>query len=143
MMEKEYDRTPLKPDMITILIVDDSIELLAITSKYLSAQGMCTDTAENGQEGLQKYLASPEKYNAVLLDIQMPELNGYEFLRNIRGNMKETGKRIPVIAMSGDHSALEEGCFDYFICKPFKYSDLLNLVLTAIKGERGDPSPEG
>lgn len=118
-------------DVLSILVVDDNEAFLDIVRKYLGGKGFCVDVAGNGQQGIEKYMKCPDKYDAVLLDIQMPVMSGFEALKHIRDSEGEEAKRTPVLAMSGAISSIDNTEFDALLCKPFKL-DILLHTLTAI-----------
>ncbi|MDR0386688.1 MAG: response regulator, partial [Treponema sp.] len=60
------------------------------------------DQAENGRETFDKFAAAPENYDLILMDIQMPEMGGYESTRLIRALPDEKAKTIPIIAMTAN-----------------------------------------
>ena len=62
-----------------ILIVDDNIQLRSMLKSYLVQEGFTIDTASNGKEAL--FVARYEKPDLIILDIMMPEMDGYEFMR--------------------------------------------------------------
>ncbi len=66
----------------TILVVDDKANVRTLVREYLSEQGFRVVTAENGQTAL--YAARQEKPDLILLDIMMPEMDGFEFIRAYR-----------------------------------------------------------
>ena len=68
--------------MKTILIVDDKSSAQRLIADYLTENGFRTVVASNGREAL--YVSRHEEPDLVLLDIMMPEMNGYEFMRNFR-----------------------------------------------------------
>lgn len=106
----------------TILVVDDKASLRKLVREYLTARGYRIVTADNGQNAL--YTARKEKPDLILLDIMMPEMDGYEFLRVFR---KE--KETPIILLTAklDESdkviGLELGADDY-VTKPFGMREL-------------------
>ena len=116
---------------LTILVVDDNKEFTDIIASFLIKQELRVDTANDGLSGLQMYLANPMKYSAVLLDIQMPVLDGYEVAKCIR--TAETDRRIPIIALSG--SVDENNITDFDLClrKPFQFEKLLPAILEVLK----------
>jgi CheY-like chemotaxis protein len=85
------------PDTKKILIVDDDPDILASVSALLEESGYGTDTASNGEQGLEKARASaPDLF---ILDLLMPEKSGLKLLNELRTD--ENLKKIPVIILSG------------------------------------------
>lgn len=121
--------------MDRILIVDDtemSRELLAelLEDKYEVV------FARNGREALHILSIQMGGITAVLLDLLMPEMNGYEFLMEIRD--RKWDSRFPVIVISGDDSEsskeiCEELGVNHYICKPFRHREALAEIASAIK----------
>ena len=112
-----------------ILIVEDQEDNRQIMQDLLESAGYEVMIAVNGREGVAK--ASSDKPDLVLMDIQLPGLDGYEAARRIR-QAEEQG-RTPIIAVTsyalGDDriKALEAGCDDY-VAKPVSPRDLLAKV---------------
>lgn len=114
-----------------ILIVEDNIVLSKLASAQLRKFGLRYETAANGEEALE--LLTKQKFALILMDCQMPILDGFETTKAIRQREKETGERIPIIAMTA--SALpsdRERCMladmDDYISKPVQLN-LLQVVL--------------
>lgn len=85
-----------------ILIAED-IEINAIILKaFMESTNVSTDEAQNGQEAVEKFLANPDKYDAILMDIQMPVLDGFEATKKIRSSAAGNAKTIPIIAMTAN-----------------------------------------
>lgn len=107
-----------------ILIVDDSALMRRVLTDTVSSDPRFTvkNVAVNGEEGLKLLLASPELYDAVLLDIYMPKMTGLELLEELEKH-KEVKARVIICSTKADESAeetmtaLEHGAFD-FIKKP-------------------------
>ncbi|GAA3975067.1 response regulator [Mucilaginibacter dorajii] len=116
-----------------VLIVDDNPMNRTLIVKILQKRGFETDTAENGKIAVFK--VRNQKYDIVLMDLQMPEMDGYEATRQIRG-WQNHKSNIPIIAMTA-HTMLGEmeKCFeigmDDFIPKPF-FSDMLFKKIYAL-----------
>lgn len=110
--------------MTKILIIEDNELNLKLVKDILEVQGYETETAENGQIGLQK--ANEKNFDLILLDIQMPVLSGYEFLEVYE-------KQTPIIVLSACametevEKAKSLGCSDY-ISKPIKIVEFLETV---------------
>ena len=109
--------------MTHILIVDDDKELSSMLADYLSAEGFTIDHAFDGEQGEKKALIG--QYGAIVLDVMMPKLDGFEVLRRIRSESS-----VPVIMLTakGDDIdrivGLEIGADDY-LTKPFNPRELL------------------
>ncbi|ULQ60229.1 response regulator [Brucepastera parasyntrophica] len=86
-----------------ILLVEDNEINQIITKELLADTGVVIDCAENGEEGVKLFAGSAENYyDLILMDIQMPVMNGYEATRQIRAMDRKDAKKVPVIAMTAD-----------------------------------------
>lgn len=112
--------------MRRILIVDDDTELCELLQEYLTAEKLSSETVHDGLSGLNKI--KNEKYDLVILDIMLPEMNGLDLLKEVRKTSK-----IPVIMLTakGDEIdrilGLELGADDY-IPKPFSPRELVARI---------------
>jgi len=115
-----------------ILVIDDEPELVDMVRRRLEANNYNVIAAYNGKEGMEKLLS--EKPDLILLDIRMPKIDGYSFVREIRVN-KEL-RDIPIIILSVMDKLKEllklEGVKDY-IEKPFDAETLLQKVNKYLK----------
>ena len=115
----------------TILVVDDQANVRTLVREYLSEQGFRVVTAVNGREAL--YAARQEKPDLVLLDIMMPEMDGYEFVRTYR---KEKDTPILLLTAKLEETdkvlGLELGADDY-ITKPFGMRELVARIHAALR----------
>ena len=109
-----------------VLCIDDEPGVVELVSLILKAQNIQVDGAQNGLEGLESMRQNPP--DAVLLDIMMPEMDGWEVYRQIRADHRL--KDIPVIILTARNSSFEEiiareraGVNDY-VTKPFVPNDL-------------------
>jgi len=115
----------------TILVVDDKANIRALVRDYLTEENFRVIVAENGQQAL--YTARQEKPDLVLLDIMMPKMDGYEFLRAFR---KE--QNVPVILLTARLEemdkvlGLELGADDY-ITKPFGMRELVARIRAVLR----------
>jgi CheY-like chemotaxis protein/signal transduction histidine kinase/HAMP domain-containing protein len=113
-----------------VLVVDDDIRNIFALNSLLERHNMEVITATNGQEAI-SLVESTDDLSLVLMDVMMPEMDGYETMRRIRGNHKF--RLLPIIAltakaMKGDREkCLEAGASDY-VAKPVNTDQLLSLV---------------
>ena len=73
-----------------------------VLSKYLEKTGVTIDYAENGKEAVAKFKENYEKYSLILMDINMPEMDGDEATKIIRALDLKKAKEIPIVAMTAD-----------------------------------------
>ena len=117
--------------MKRVLIVDDEDDILHFLELVLREKGYDVSTASGGHEALTK--AQLERPHLILLDIMMPQMDGWEVLKLLR--VDEETADIPVAMLSARTEAkdrvqgLQEGAIDY-ICKPFSLQDLLVKIET-------------
>jgi DNA-binding response OmpR family regulator len=115
----------------TILVVDDKANMRTLVREYLSAEGFRVVTASDGRNAL--YTARQEKPDLILLDIMMPEMDGYEFIRVYR---KEKDTPIILLTARLEESdkvlGLELGADDY-ITKPFGMRELAARVRAVLR----------
>ena len=125
----------------TILVVDDKASMRRLVQDYLSAEGFRVVTANNGRNAL--FVARHEKPDLIILDIMMPEMDGYEFIR-VYGKERET----PIILLTArlDESdkvlGLELGADDY-VTKPFSMRELVARIRAVLRrAAQGAPPSE-
>ncbi|MEG1801544.1 MAG: response regulator, partial [Oscillospiraceae bacterium] len=86
-----------------VLLVEDNALNMEIATELLSVTGIEVDSAENGKLALEKFTASPEgTYDIILMDIQMPIMDGHESTRAIRASEHPQAKTIPIYAMTAN-----------------------------------------
>lgn len=86
-----------------VLIVEDNELNREITAEIVQAAGAWTDMAENGKIAVEKFTASPEGfYDYILMDILMPEMDGYEATKRIRALERSDAGKVPVFAMTAN-----------------------------------------
>ncbi len=121
-----------------VLLVEDFEPNALIAGRYLRVFGYTYDVASNGKEAIER--ARTGNYFAILMDVQMPEVNGYEATRIIRENERNTGSaRTPIIAMTahamaGDRERCLEADMDDYLAKPFRSEELMEK-LAAVQGK--------
>ena len=115
----------------TILVVDDKSNVRSAIEEYLTNHGFRVVTADNGRTAL--YTARHEKPDLILLDIMMPEMDGYQFLQLFRRE-----KDTPIIVLTAKQEemdkvlGLELGADDY-ITKPFGMNELVARIRTVLR----------
>lgn len=110
-----------------ILVIDDSGEIRMLVQKLLGRVGANVDAANGGEKGIE--LALTNKYDIILLDIQMPGMDGYDTLKE----MKKLGIEAPVCALTAhamkqDRERAMRAGFEYFVTKPMKVERIVRLV---------------
>lgn len=119
-----------------ILVVDDEPRLAAALQRGLVAEGFAVDTADNGDDGL--WMATEHPYDAIVLDIMLPGINGYQVCRRLR----DAGNWTPILMLTAkdgewdEAEALDLGADDY-LSKPFSFLVLLAHLRALIR--RGAP----
>lgn len=117
----------------TILIIDDEVSLLQILAARLKYAGYDVITAHNGSEGLNKaQVVSP---NLILLDIMMPDMDGYSVLLQLKKNRKTRSAPVVMLTSVSESDAIDRavnmGAVDYIV-KPFTPAVLLDKVSRVI-----------
>ncbi|MFP4332897.1 MAG: response regulator [Campylobacterales bacterium] len=114
---------------ISVLIVEDNEVNQEVVSMMLQKVGIEYEIANNGQEGVDKFLSNQSRYDLVLMDLQMPIMSGYDATKKIR----EVNQEIPIIALSAaamtedKERALEAG-MDEHISKPIDKHELYRTI---------------
>jgi two-component system response regulator CpxR len=113
----------IEPSNMKILIVDDDKKLCQLVADYLEPMGYTVAAAHNGAQGLQMVLE--DDYNAVILDVMMPQMDGFEVLKRLR---QESDVPVLMLTARGDETdrivGLEMGADDY-LPKTFSSRELL------------------
>ena len=121
--------------MSTVLIVEDNEKNMKLARDVLQAKGYKTLEAVTGEDGVK--LAKQNLPDLVLMDIQLPGINGIEAFKQIRGDGKTA--RIPVVALTAsvtptDRSAISAAGFDAFVSKPINLKEFLDTVKRLVDG---------
>jgi DNA-binding response OmpR family regulator len=109
-----------------ILLIDDDLELCALLQEYLSAEGYVVEAVHDGEAGVQRALEGD--YNLVVLDVMLPQLNGFEVLRRVRSS-----SLVPILMLTARGEeidrilGLEMGADDY-LPKSFNHRELLARI---------------
>jgi two-component system cell cycle response regulator CtrA len=119
-----------------ILLIEDDLTTARGVAKILSASAMVVDVADNGEDGLD--LAKVYDYDLVMLDLMLPDMEGYEVVRRLRAARKDT----PVLILSGvgKPQAKVKGFSlgaDDFLVKPFDAQELVARVQAIVRRSKG------
>src|SRR5579883_826516 len=126
---------------LRILLVDDDAELGGMMTEYFARSGHRLDCAYNGRDGLIRALQ--QSYDAVLLDVMLPTINGFSVLQRLRQR-----SRVPVIVLTArirrdDVIAGLNGGADDYLTKPFDADELLARIQAVLRRSRAPADPIG
>ena len=123
--------------MYNVLVCDDEKDIVSALQIYLKSEGYQVFSAYNGKEALK--IINREDIQLVLMDIMMPEMNGYETTKAIRNlSDRPDGKEIPIIAMTANafaedvQAALDAGMDDH-VAKPMDMDILISAIEKCVK----------
>jgi two-component system, sensor histidine kinase and response regulator len=130
----------ISPAPQRILLVEDSIPNQKVALAILQSHGHTVVVANDGQEALGLFGA--QEFDAVLMDIQMPGMDGFACTTAIRAAESSTGRHIPIIAMTahalaGDREKCLAAGMDDYVAKPIRRDDLLRALAAAVASQRG------
>jgi two-component system, cell cycle response regulator DivK len=119
----------------TILIVEDNEKNMKLARDLLEAKGYATLTAVNGLEGVR--LAKDHIPDLVLMDIQLPDINGIEAYEQLRADARTAA--VPVVAFTAsvtptDRTRVMQAGFDGFLSKPINIKEFLSTVKRMVEG---------
>ena len=123
-----------------LLLVEDEADFARTLRKALEEEHFAVDVADNGVEGL--HLATEVAYDAIVLDLMIPGIDGFTVLETLR----REGRRTPVLVLTARDTltdkvrGLDLGADDY-LTKPFELSELVARLRAAIRRSSGDPAP--
>ena len=124
-----------------VLIVEDEPQLTLRLEQALVASGFAVDTAYDGEEGF--YLGDTESYDAVVLDLGLPRIDGISVL----GRWRENGRAMPVLVMTArarwaEKSAAFAAGADDYVTKPFEMAEIVTRVHALIRRAAGHATPD-
>jgi signal transduction histidine kinase/ActR/RegA family two-component response regulator len=131
------------PDAALVLVVEDSPVNRLVAMHVLERCGFRAHVVNDGREAL--HALSTQRYDAVLMDCQMPDIDGYEATRELR-RRENGGRHTPVIAMTahamtGDRERCLEAGMDDYIAKPVRSQTLNEVLHRVIEAARAAPEP--
>jgi len=130
-----------------MLLVEDVELNREIILTLLEPTKIAIDCAENGVEAVRMFKDAPDRYHIILMDLQMPEMDGYEATRIIRALDIPQARQIPIVAMTANvfrediEKCLATGMNDH-IGKPLNLGDVLEKLHTYLPDAPADPGPE-
>ena len=119
-----------------VLIVEDELRMASLLRRGLVGEGLAVDVASRGEDAL--WMAQSSEYDAIVLDVMLPGINGFETCRRLRGD----GIWAPVLMLTARDSVedrvagLDGGADDYLV-KPFAFAELLARLRALVR--RGEP----
>lgn len=122
-----------------VLVVEDEPDVRHAVTEYLREEGYAVDAAADGEEG--RYKANAWEYDAILLDVMLPKIDGWALLAEIRKT-----KKTPVMMLTARDAVtdrvrgLDTGADDYLV-KPFELSELAARLRALIRRSAGHPRP--
>ncbi|MDM8524360.1 response regulator [Desulfococcaceae bacterium HSG8] len=129
-----------------ILVVEDNFINQEVAIEILDSAGIIADIANHGKEAVEAFCKS--SYDAILMDIQMPEMDGFEATKAIRDfEIRNSKSEIPIIAMTahamkGDREKCFKAGMNDYITKPIDIDELFSTLNRWIKPETGNHKPE-
>lgn len=120
-----------------VLVVEDEVKMAALIRRGLSEQGLTVDIAASGEEGLG--MASATRYDAIVLDVILPGIDGFETCRELR-----VGKVWSPVLMLTARGALEDrvagldGGADDYLTKPFSFAELLARLRALVRRDKSE-----
>ena len=122
-----------------VLVVEDETRLLRNLTKALREEGYAVDAAADGEEGL--YKAQNNEYDAIVLDVMLPKLDGWQVLERLRKT-----KKTPVLFLTARDAAADrvrglDGGGDDYLVKPFDLSELFARLRSLIRRTADRSSP--
>jgi len=115
-----------------VLIVEDDVKMASLMRRGMREEGMAADVAERGEDAL--WIAGSTEYDAVVLDVMLPGIDGFETCRRLR----EDGVWAPVLMLTARDAVedrvrgLDEGADDYLV-KPFSFAELLARLRALVR----------
>jgi len=133
------------PHALRILLAEDNAVNRKLAVRILEKHGHRVTVAANGREAMDALVG--DQFDAILMDVQMPEMNGLEAAAAIRRNERGTGRHVPIIAMTahamkGDREQCLQSGMDDYLSKPIRPQELLAMLSLTV-GRRLEPTEIG
>ncbi|HZD95487.1 MAG TPA: response regulator, partial [Candidatus Sulfotelmatobacter sp.] len=123
--------TAVNPRQLRILVAEDNLVNQKLTVRLLENKGHSVAVAETGRSALQ--LMEREPFDLILMDVQMPEMDGLEVTATIRKRERSSGRHIPIVAMTAhamesDRDRCLDAGMDHYISKPLDPRHLFAVI---------------
>jgi two-component system sensor histidine kinase/response regulator len=133
-------RAPRRREGLRLLLAEDNLVNQRLMMRLLEKAGHVATIVRTGREALEALAKQP--FDMVLMDVQMPDMDGFETTAAIRAGERISGKHLPLLAltahaMRGDRERCLEAGFDGYVSKPIRFQDLFDAI-----DELAPPAPE-
>jgi len=137
----EADLKPVRP--LRLLLAEDNPVNQLLATRILEKQGHVVTAVANGQEAVE--ISARDRFDVVLMDVQMPVVDGLMATRQIRERERQTGSHLPIVALTAramdeDQDTCIAAGMDAFLSKPIRASDLLALLNSLESGDGKGPA---
>jgi len=128
------------PEALTVMVVDDSVSVRRVVSNLIKSVGWQPMAARDGLEALELMQRSAQLPDLILVDIEMPRMDGYELITTLKG--QEAYRNIPLVILTSRagekhrRKAQELGASEYIV-KPYQDETLLNIIRHLVRESRG------
>ena len=144
-VDEPADEEPRLPPLDVLLVEDNPVNQ-GLTLRILEKRGHQATVAATGRQALDAQRRGA--FDIILMDVQMPEMDGCEATRRIRKDERETGGHVPILAMTahamkGDRELCIEAGMDGYVAKPLRPSDLFRAMASVLGGGERGPAEAG
>ena len=127
---------------LTFLVAEDNVVNQTLIARLLEKRGHTVVVAQNGREALE--MLEKQHFDIVLMDVQMPEMDGFEATKQIREKEQASGAHLPIIAltahaMQGDQERCLVGGMDGYVAKPIKLEALFSVIEKVVPSMNHSP----
>src|SRR5262249_17620716 len=141
--EGRESRPPLRRRLRVLLAEDNAVNQMLVV-RLLEKDGHQATVAGNGKEVLDR--VAKERFDLVLMDVQMPEISGSEATAATRQQERGRGRHLPIVAMTahamkGDRERCLEVGMDGYVAKPIQAAELFQVIERTMPAERDDQAP--
>jgi signal transduction histidine kinase/DNA-binding response OmpR family regulator len=140
----EAAQPPMAIRGLQVLLAEDSLVNQKLAMALLQKWGHSVSVVDNGRAAIAA--AGSQEFDLILMDVQMPEMDGLEATFIIRDKEKRTGRHVPIVAMTahalkGDRERCLDAGMDEYVAKPIHAQQLFNVIETLLGGSAGLSAP--